>query len=72
MSSEASEKGDVVQRPAAFFRESWGELKKVSYPTRQETVQATIVVMFMIVAVAAYLGLLDLVFNQLMRSILSA
>ncbi|RMD87041.1 MAG: preprotein translocase subunit SecE [Candidatus Dadabacteria bacterium] len=55
----------------SYFRSSWEELKKVTTPTRQETVQATMVVMLMMIIVAVYLGLLDLIFNKLMQSILS-
>ena len=64
-------KAGIIGEGVAFTRESWAELKKVSTPTRQETVQATIVVVFMMVMIAAYLGLLDLIFNKLMQAVLS-
>lgn len=58
--------GGVVE----FFRSSVEEIKKVDAPTRQETIQATVVVMVIMFLMAAYLGLLDLIFNEVMQSIL--
>ena len=59
-------------RGTAFLRESWSELKKVSCPTRQETTQATIVVLIIMMIVAAFLAMADWVFSIAMRSLLSA
>lgn len=59
-----------VSKGISFTRESWAELKKVTFPTRQETIQATLVVLMMMVLVSAYLGLLDLVFYKLMQAFL--
>ncbi|MFA6587495.1 MAG: preprotein translocase subunit SecE [Patescibacteria group bacterium] len=43
-----------------YFKESYEELKKVSWPTRKDTVRDTLVVIGVSLAVAAFLGLLDL------------
>ncbi len=48
---------NAVQR---FFRETIGELRKVSWPTRQEATNLTIVVIVVMVAVAMFLWLIDL------------
>lgn len=45
--------------PFRFIRESWLELKKVHHPTRQETIQGTVAVLFMIFIVAIFLGTVD-------------
>lgn len=42
-----------------FFQQSWAELKKVTWPTRQETINLTIAVIAMTLAIAAFLGLID-------------
>ncbi len=42
-----------------FLQDAWQELKKVHRPSRQETVQATMVVLAMVVTVAAFLGSVD-------------
>ena len=50
-----------------FLQDSWLELRKVHHPTRQETIQATIVVMAMVVAVALFLGAVDMCLAYLMN-----
>ena len=42
-----------------YFRETWAELKKVRWPTRQEAQNLTLVVLAVTVGMAAILGLLD-------------
>jgi preprotein translocase subunit SecE len=50
-----------VQR---YYRETIGELRKVTWPTRQEATSLTIVVLIVIAAMSAFLGLLDYIFGQ--------
>lgn len=45
--------------PAQFVREVLTELKKVNWPTRQETVKLTIAVIIISVAVGIFIGGLD-------------
>ncbi len=42
-----------------FFQEVKTEMKKVNWPTKDETIKYTMVVIFATIAVAAYLGALD-------------
>ena len=67
----AEGEGSVLSKSRSYMVGSWDELKKVSSPTRQETVQATLVTLVIRVVVAIYLGLLDLVFFRLMEAVLS-
>lgn len=69
-SERSSDEVGVVSQSASFFRESVDELKKVTTPTRQETVQATIVTIVIMVFVALCLFLLDFLFGNLMESVL--
>lgn len=72
--SQESSQGGVIQalrNSPQFARESWIELKKVSRPTRAETMQATVAVLVMILIVSVYLALADLVFKTLMDAILA-
>lgn len=55
-----------------YFRETTGELRKVSWPTRQEAVNLTIVVLIVIVAMGAFLGVLDFAFSRFFLLILGA
>jgi preprotein translocase subunit SecE len=53
-----------------FYRETMAELRKVSWPTRQEAINLTKVVLVVIFAMGAFLGLLDYLFTQLFGLIL--
>lgn len=53
-----------------FLRDVRLELKKVSWPTRQETIKLTGVVILISVVLAAFLGLLDFGFISLLNKLL--
>jgi len=53
-----------------FFKETIGELRKVSWPTRQEATSLTKVVLIVVVSMSALLGLLDFIFSRLFALIL--
>lgn len=53
----------------SFFRESIDELKKVTTPTRAETIQATLVTMVIIVFLSICLAIIDAVFNWVMGNL---
>jgi len=46
-----------------YFREAWEELKRVSWPTREEIIQGTQTVLLFVLAMTALFGLLDAVFH---------
>ncbi|MBI4033997.1 MAG: preprotein translocase subunit SecE [Candidatus Brennerbacteria bacterium] len=54
-------------RIKSFFEESRRELKRVNWPSRKETVRYTLFVIGFSVVVAAFLGLLDFIFIQLLE-----
>jgi preprotein translocase subunit SecE len=58
---------NAIQR---YYRETIGELRKVSWPTRQEAINLTSITLVVIVAMSAFLGTLDYLFNQLFALIL--
>jgi preprotein translocase subunit SecE len=53
-----------------FFQESRAELRKVTWPTRQEAMNLTGAVIVMTVGLAAFLGLIDAVLSSLSRIVL--
>jgi preprotein translocase subunit SecE len=61
---------EPVQRLRSFMEESWGELKKVHFPSRKETQAATLVVVLGVLVVAAYLGLVDFVVTKTIQLLL--
>ena len=48
-----------IERSRTFLEECWAELRKVHWPTREETRAATIAVIIGVVVVGAYLGFID-------------
>jgi preprotein translocase subunit SecE len=53
-----------------FFRETVAELKKVSWPTRQEATQLTLLVLVVVGLSGMILGLLDFLFTELFRLVI--
>ncbi len=51
---------------AKYFKESWGELKKVSWPKKDEVIHYTWIVIISTIVFAIVLGLVDIGIGQLM------
>jgi preprotein translocase subunit SecE len=57
-----ADKKEVKSQPNAivrYYRETVGELKKVSWPTREEAFNLTGLVLIVLVAMSLFLGLID-------------
>ncbi|MDD2695373.1 MAG: preprotein translocase subunit SecE [Anaerolineales bacterium] len=65
--SSERRQGGTIKR---VFRETIGELRKVTWPTRREATNLTIVVLIVVASMSALLGFLDFVFSQLFALIL--
>ena len=55
-----------------FLRETRSELKKVTWPTREQTTRLTAIVIAVSVAVGAAVGAVDLVFKEFFSLLLGA
>ena len=53
-----------------YLNESWAELKKVTWPTRETVIRLTLLVIAVSVAVGAYIAVLDRIFNTLLDAVL--
>jgi len=53
-----------------YFFESWAELKKVAWPSRQTVIRLTILVVAVSVAVGIYIFVLDRIFNTLVDQVI--
>ncbi len=60
------QRGGVI----GFLVSCWAELKKVQWPDRDTLVQATAVTILFVAVAGVYLGVLDTVFNLLVKQIL--
>lgn len=56
--------------PVKYLQETISEMKHVSWPTRQETVKLTVIVIAISVIVAFYVGGLDYIFTNLLKLII--
>jgi len=70
--AKAEKKGTRKQQNAIqrYMRETTGELRKVSWPTRQEATNLTVIVIIVIFAMSAFLGILDLIYSRFFAFIL--
>jgi preprotein translocase subunit SecE len=59
----------MATTPTAFLRETRDELKKVVWPSRQEIIRLTAVVIAVSLLVGLFLGGLDFVFTKSIQTI---
>lgn len=62
---------ETIEKAKIFFKEAQGELKKVVWPTKQQTLVSTRVVIIFVLIVSAFLGVVDFVLGRLIKYILS-
>ena len=53
-----------------FLREAYAEMKKVSWPSREQTIQYTVLVIIISVGVAVFLGILDYIFGEFIKNVI--
>lgn len=72
MSKTAAEaKPKLVAKVTEYLKDTRGEVRKVSWPTRQEATKLTAIVLAVTAAMALFLGALDFLFANLVRLIIS-
>jgi preprotein translocase subunit SecE len=60
----------VVQRVQEFIREVLAEFRRVTWPSRQELINATVVVVAVTVVLAFFLGAVDVALARIVERIL--
>jgi len=60
-----------IETAKEFFEQSKAELRKVTWPTRQETVRTGVAVLVFSLVMALYLGVVDMILSRLVALILS-
>lgn len=53
-----------------YLNESWAELKKVTWPTRETVIRLTLLVIGVSILVGLYIAVLDRFFNTLLDAVL--
>jgi len=61
----------MVNKLIQYLLDSKAELKKVTWPTKNELIKHTLIVIGLSLFVAAFLGVLDLGFAKLLTQLLS-
>lgn len=54
---------NVLKQLADYFRGAMEEMRKVTWPTKQQTINYSLVVVGMSIGVAVFFGILDYVLN---------
>ena len=65
-----AKKPGLFSRIGRFFKDLRGESKKVVWPTKQQTINNTGVVIACIVVVGAFIGVLDAIFTYGLQTLL--
>jgi preprotein translocase subunit SecE len=68
----ATARGRQAPNLVGFFNEARSELRKVTWPTRQETMNLTGAVIAMTVGMAAFLGLIDGLLDLIIKPLIGA
>lgn len=73
MARSKTEKKTASQENAVrrYFRETRGEIRKVTWPTRQESQRLTAIVLGVTAVMALFLGILDFIFSNGIQSLVS-
>jgi len=58
---------NILAKLINFLKEVFAEAKKINWPTREETVKYTLIVIGISVSVAIFLGGLDFIFSAVIR-----
>ena len=64
------QKKNIVDKSMQFLREVKIELKKVTWPSRKQTIGSTVVVIVLVMIISLFLGLVDVGLSSLIRVIL--
>ena len=56
-----------MTRIRRFFQESWSELKKVTWPTREQTMRLTVLVFVISAGIGVFIAVVDLFWTEVVR-----
>ncbi len=62
-----NKRGGVLAGPRRFAKDVRGELRRVSWPDRDQLRQSTAVVLIIVIVLAIYVAAVDVVFQSLVR-----
>jgi preprotein translocase SecE subunit len=62
---------NVIAKAMQFFREVRIEIKKISWPLRNETIASTSIVIIIVLIISLFLGIVDVGLSRVIKIILS-
>ncbi len=65
-----TEKDNFVSNGLRFLREVKVELKKVTWPSKKQTMGSTLVVIILVIIISLFLGVVDVGLSSLIRTVL--
>lgn len=60
----------MANKAVTFIKEARVELKKVNWPTKQQTINYTLIVIGLSIGVALFLGGLDFIFSEVLKKLI--
>jgi preprotein translocase subunit SecE len=67
--SKSTKSGDSSNAITRYFRETRGEIRKVTWPTPEESRRLTAIVLGVTAVMALFLGILDFIFSNLIQEL---
>lgn len=61
---------NIIDKSLQFLREVKVELKKVTWPSRKQTIGSTVVVIILVMIISLFLGIVDFGLSSFIRVIL--
>ena len=67
--SKSTKSGDSSNAITRYYRETRGEIRKVTWPTREESRRLTAIVLGVTAVMSLFLGILDYIFSNLIQEL---
>lgn len=61
---------EKIDQLKTYFKEVYLETKRVTWPSRKDTLKGTYVILITVVVAAAFLGIVDITVGKLIRALL--
>ena len=58
---------EMVDKVKTYFKEVWVETKRVTFPSRKETMKGTYVVLITVFVAAVFLGIVDVALAKIIQ-----
>jgi preprotein translocase subunit SecE len=62
---------NILEKIKNFFKEVATEARKVNWPTRQETLRYTLIVITISFSIAFFLGFLDFLYQSILKALIT-